>query len=54
MAKRISKIINLFKIAREAEIKTEGILVDRESFLSKMKGLNKDKPVKIQPMNVQV
>jgi hypothetical protein len=54
MSKREKKIMSLFKLAKEDEIKTEGILIDRELFLNTIKGLNKDKPVKVQPISVQV
>jgi hypothetical protein len=53
MSKRALKIMKLFKLASE-EIASEGILIDKESFLQKLKGADKGQPVKVEPITVQV
>lgn len=52
-SKRVIKIISLFKLAKESETKSEGILIDRQKFLDALKGLGKsNQTVKIAPVTV--
>lgn len=53
MSKRALKIMKLFKLAVE-ENASEGILIDKESFLQALKGTKQEKPVKVGPVTVQV
>ena len=53
MSKRTLKIMELFKLASE-EIASEGILIDRKSFLQALKGTKKEETVKVEPVTVQV
>jgi len=53
MSKRVIKIMKLFKLANE-EIKSEGIIINRAKFLNALKGQNSEKPVKVEPVTVQV
>jgi len=51
MSKKIIKIMKLFKLANE-EIKSEGIIINRDSFLAALKGLSSERPVKVEQVIV--
>jgi hypothetical protein len=53
MSKRTLKIMKLFKLASE-EAASEGILIDKESFLQALRGTNQEKPVTVEQVTVQV
>ena len=53
MSKKAIKIMKLFKLANE-EIKSEGIIINRETFLNALKGQISEKPATVEPITVQV
>lgn len=53
MSKKIIKIMKLFKLANE-EIKSEGIIINRDAFLAALKGQSSEGPVKVEQVTVQV
>ena len=53
MSKRVIKIMKLFKLANE-DIKSEGIIIDRDAFLKALKGQSLEPSVKVETITVDV
>ena len=53
MSKRVIKIMKLFKLANE-DIKSEGIIIDRDVFLNALKGQSLEPSVKVESITVDV
>ena len=53
MSKRFIKIMKLFKLAKEESL-NQSILIDKKSFLEKLKGIESSDTVKVDQITVQV